>query len=86
MEDKFKNLSTADLIKKERTVSLLNNILIGMLSVLLIISLVNAVNGRSSATIAIPFAMSAIVIVNIRNAKEMRAAIKERKDQTLKDR
>lgn len=86
LEDKFIDLSTADLIKKVRTISISTNILIGMLFVLLIISLVNAVNGRSSATIAVPFALSAIVFANIRNAKMMRATIKEREDQTIKDR
>ena len=86
LEDKFKYLSTADLIKKVRTISISTNILIGMLFVLLVISLVNAVNGRSGATIAVPFALSAIVFANIRNAKMMNATIKEREDRTIKDR
>lgn len=80
--DKFKNINTADLIKKEKTTRVLTSMLIGMLAVLLVISIVNAVNGKSFATIAVPFALSTIVFVNIRNAKEMKAEIISRQNKT----
>lgn len=77
----FKNLSTKDLIKKEKTLRLLNSVLIGMLLVLLAISIYNATQGRSGATIAVPIALFAAVFVNIRNAKAMKAEIVSRNNQ-----
>lgn len=69
-KEDYSNLEAEDLLKKKKTFIVVSSILAGMLIVLLILSIfVTLKNGKFSALMIIPFALSPIVFLNFSQVK-----------------
>lgn len=62
--ENLRELTTEDLIKKKKTVSLVTGILAGMLTVLLIMAILLTIKKGFPYLLTIPLALSPIVIMN----------------------
>lgn len=76
LNDKFRNISTEDLQKRARSTQGVTYSLAIVLGVLFIIDLINF--QKTKALIAVPIALLPILIINLKNLKEIKEELAER--------
>ncbi|MDX8567304.1 redox-active disulfide protein 2 [Elizabethkingia sp. HX XZB] len=79
--ENFSDLSTEDLLKRQKTIKPLTIILIGTLVILLVLSIFITIKKGFTALLVVPFALSPIAILNLNNLKSIQKEINSRKNQ-----
>lgn len=80
--ENFSDLSTEELLKKQKTIKPLTITLIGTLILLLfVLSLFITFKKGFTALLVVPIALSPIVILNLNNLKSIQKEINSRKNQ-----
>ncbi|ATL42745.1 redox-active disulfide protein 2 [Elizabethkingia sp. HX WHF] len=79
--ENFSDLSTEDLLKRQKTIKPLTILLIGTLVVLLVLSIFITIKKGFTALLVVPFALSPIAILNLNNLKSIQKEINSRKNQ-----
>ena len=79
--ENFSDLSTEDLLKRQKTINPLTILLIGTLVVLLVLSIFITIKKGFTALLVVPFALSPIAILNLNNLKSIQKEINSRKNQ-----
>lgn len=76
---KLSEQSNEELLKNKKALSTVTGVLVGMLIVLLIITIYSSITkGVFSPLIAVPFALSPMVIMNYQKIKEIRKELRSR--------
>lgn len=75
---KLSELSTQDLINKEKSLKLLTGMLIGMLFALFVLSLYLTVTKEFSPLLIMPFALLPIVVINFSTIKNIKKELNSR--------
>ncbi|PUB34744.1 hypothetical protein C8J95_102412 [Elizabethkingia sp. YR214] len=79
--ENFSDLSTEELLKKQKTIKPLTITLIGTLILLFVLSLFITFKKGFTALLVVPIALSPIVILNLNNLKNIQKEINSRKNQ-----
>ncbi|AQX84852.1 redox-active disulfide protein 2 [Elizabethkingia bruuniana] len=79
--ENFSDLSTEDLLKRQKTIKPLTILFIGTLVVLLVLSIFITIKKGFTALLVVPFALSPIAILNLNNLKSIQKEINSRKNQ-----
>ncbi|MDV2446223.1 redox-active disulfide protein 2 [Elizabethkingia anophelis] len=79
--ENFSDLSTEDLLKRQKTIKPLTILLIGTLVILLVLSIFITIKKGFTALLVVPFALSPIAILNLNNLKSIQKEINSRKNQ-----
>ena len=75
--ENFSDLSTEDLLKRQKTIKPLTILLIGTL----VLSLFITIKKGFTAVLVVPIALSPIAILNLNNLKNIQKEINSRKNQ-----
>ena len=76
---KLTKQSNEELLKTKKTTKLVMGMLIGVLTALLILNVVNIINGKQPwIVLGVPFALSPIVFINYNSIKEINKELKSR--------
>ena len=78
-KENFSELSTEDLIKKKKTMSFATGLLIGVLTVLFIINILQTINKGFTPQLIVPFALLPILIMSYRQVRSINKELKSRK-------
>lgn len=76
--ERFKEISTEDLFKKKKTISLVTGILTGMLIVLIIYAVFLTINNGFPYLLVIPLGLSPILILNFNTVTNINRELKSR--------
>ncbi|WP_278554832.1 redox-active disulfide protein 2 [Elizabethkingia bruuniana] len=79
--ENFSDLSTEDLLKRQKTIKPLTILFIGTLVVLLVLSIFISIKKGFTALLVVPFTLSPIAILNLNNLKSIQKEINSRKNQ-----
>ena len=79
--ENFSDLSTEELLKRQKTIKPLTILLIGTLILLFVLSLFITIKKGFTALLVVPIALSPIAILNLNNLKNIQKEINSRKNQ-----
>lgn len=76
---KLSELSNEELLKRKKATRLVTGMLIGVLGALFVLSLISIMNGKQNwSGIAVPVALTPIVLINYNSLKEIEKELKLR--------
>ncbi|GGD50748.1 hypothetical protein GCM10011514_13770 [Emticicia aquatilis] len=76
---KLTELSNEELLKRKKTTKFVTGLLLGMLTLLVILNIVNIINGKQNWTaLTVPLALIPIAIINFNSIKEINKELKSR--------
>lgn len=78
-KENFSELSTEDLIKKKKTMSFATGLLIGALTALFVVTILQSIDKGVTPLLAVPFALLPVLIMSYSQVNAMNKELKSRK-------